>query len=86
MIETPKTRKAEDSILCSSSCSTWAPLLVFSLPTPSPRCSSRIAPLIPAAVATGERSGIFVATAVFMIAILAALVASYVLDAGVAAG
>jgi intracellular septation protein len=38
-----------------------------------------IAPLIPAAVATGERSGIFVATAVFMIAILAALVISYVL-------
>ena len=31
------------------------------------------------AVATGERAGIFVATAVFMVAILAALVISYAL-------
>jgi intracellular septation protein len=38
-----------------------------------------LAPIIPEAVATGERSGIFVATAVFMVAILAALVVSYVL-------
>src|SRR5882757_10748230 len=38
-----------------------------------------IAPLIPAAVQTGERAGIFVGTAVFMIAIVVALVISYVL-------
>ena len=36
-------------------------------------------PIIPAAVATGERAGIFVATAVFMVAILVALAASYAL-------
>ncbi|MBN8963795.1 MAG: septation protein A, partial [Rhizobiales bacterium] len=38
-----------------------------------------IAPLIPEAVATGERAGIFVATAVFMIAIVVALAISYAL-------
>src|SRR6185312_934635 len=38
-----------------------------------------LAPIIPEAVATGERSGIFVATAVFMIAILAALAVSFAL-------
>ena len=36
-------------------------------------------PIIPAAVATGDRAGIFVATAVFMVAILVALAASYAL-------
>jgi intracellular septation protein len=36
-----------------------------------------LAPIIPDAVATGERAGIFVATAVFMVAIVVALVASY---------
>jgi intracellular septation protein len=36
-----------------------------------------LAPIIPNAVATGERAGIFVATAVFMVAIVVALVASY---------
>ena len=36
-------------------------------------------PIIPEAVATGERAGIFVATAVFMVAILVALVVSYAL-------
>jgi len=40
---------------------------------------SRIAPLIPEAVASGPRAGIFVATAVFMVAIVVALVISYVL-------
>jgi intracellular septation protein len=56
------------------------PLLVFFFANAKPALFEPwIAPLIPAAVATGERSGIFVATAVFMIAILAALVASYVL-------
>jgi len=38
-----------------------------------------LAPFIPAAETTGPRAGIFVATAVFMLAILAALVISYVL-------
>ena len=38
-----------------------------------------LSPLIPAAVAGTDRGGIFVATAVFMLAILAALVISYAL-------
>jgi intracellular septation protein len=38
-----------------------------------------LSPIIPAAVATGERAGIFVATAVFMVAIIAAFAISYVL-------
>ena len=38
-----------------------------------------LAPFVPAALISGERGGIFVATAVFMIAVLAALVISYVL-------
>ena len=38
-----------------------------------------LAPIIPDAVAAGERAGIFVATAVFMVAIVAALIVSYVL-------
>ncbi|MCX7315044.1 MAG: septation protein A [Alphaproteobacteria bacterium] len=56
------------------------PLLLFFLANARPALFEPwIAPLIPAAVATGDRAGIFVATAVFMIAILAALAASYVL-------
>jgi len=38
-----------------------------------------VAPILPAAVATGEQAGIFTATAVFMIAIVAALIVSYAL-------
>jgi len=38
-----------------------------------------IAPLLPESVASGERAGIFVATAVFMIAILVALAVSWAL-------
>src|SRR5262245_15031187 len=38
-----------------------------------------VAPIIPAEIASGERVGIFVATAVFMVAIVAALVVAYVL-------
>lgn len=38
-----------------------------------------LSPIIPAAVATGARAGIFVATAVFMVAIVVAFVISYVL-------
>ena len=38
-----------------------------------------VAPILPAAVATGEQAGIFTATAVFMVAIVAALIVSYAL-------
>src|ERR1044071_1911760 len=38
-----------------------------------------LAPIIPEAVQTGERAGIFVATAVFMVAIVVALLVSYIL-------
>ena len=56
------------------------PLLLFFFANAKPALFEPwIAPLIPAAVATGERAGIFVATAVFMVAILAALVISYAL-------
>jgi intracellular septation protein len=56
------------------------PLLLFFLANARPALFEPwLAPLIPAAVATGERSGIFVATAVFMVAILAALAVSYLL-------
>src|SRR5690348_7335342 len=56
------------------------PLLLFFFANAKPALFEPwIAPLIPEAVATGERAGIFVATAVFMVAILAALVISYAL-------
>jgi intracellular septation protein len=56
------------------------PLLLFFFANAKPALFEPwIAPLIPEAVATGERAGIFVATAVFMIAIVAALVISYVM-------
>src|SRR6476660_1731932 len=56
------------------------PLLLFFFANGKPALFEPwLAPLIPAAVATGERAGIFVATAVFMVAILVALVISYVL-------
>jgi intracellular septation protein len=56
------------------------PLLLFFFANAKPSLFEPwIAPLIPAAVATGERAGIFVATAVFMIAIVVTLVISYVL-------
>src|SRR5258708_37288876 len=56
------------------------PLLLFFYANAKPALFEPwIAPLIPAAVQTGERSGIFVGTAVFMIAIVAALIASYLL-------
>jgi intracellular septation protein len=56
------------------------PLLLFFFANAKPALFEPwLAPLIPAAVATGERAGIFVATAVFMVAIVAALVISYAL-------
>jgi intracellular septation protein len=56
------------------------PLLLFFFANSRPAVfEPLIAPLIPEAVAHGERAGIFVATAVFMVAILVALVISYAL-------
>src|SRR5688572_13505453 len=56
------------------------PLLLFFFANSRPALfEPLIRPIIPAAVATGERAGIFVATAVFMVAILVALAASYAL-------
>jgi intracellular septation protein len=56
------------------------PLLLFFFANAKPAWFEPwLAPLIPAAVQTGERSGIFVATAVFMVAILASLIVSYAL-------
>ena len=54
------------------------PLLLFFFANSRPALfEPLIRPFIPAAVATGERAGIFVATAVFMVAILVALAVSY---------
>ena len=56
------------------------PLLLFFLANSRPALfEPLLRPIIPAAVATGERAGIFVATAVFMVAILVALAISYAL-------
>lgn len=56
------------------------PLLLFFFANSKPALFEPwLAPLLPAAERTGEHSGIFVATAAFMVAILAALVISYVL-------
>lgn len=56
------------------------PLLLFFFANSKPALfEPLLAPLIPAAVQTGERAGIFVATAVFMVAILVALAISYAL-------
>jgi intracellular septation protein len=56
------------------------PLLLFFYANSKPALFEPwLAPIIPEAVATGERAGIFVATAVFMVAIVIALVVSYVL-------
>ncbi len=56
------------------------PLLLFFFANARPALFEPwVAPLIPQAVASGERAGIFVATAVFMVAIIASLVTSYAL-------
>jgi intracellular septation protein len=56
------------------------PLLLFFVANSRPGLfEPLLRPIIPAAVATGERAGIFVATAVFMVAILVALAISYAL-------
>jgi intracellular septation protein len=56
------------------------PLLLFFLANSRPALFlPLVAPILPAEVAAGERVGIFVATAVFMVAIVAALIVSYAL-------
>jgi intracellular septation protein len=56
------------------------PLLLFFVANSKPALFEPwLAPLIPDAVQTGARAGIFVATAVFMVAILVALAISYAL-------
>ena len=56
------------------------PLLLFFYANAKPALFEPwLKPIIPDAVATGERAGIFVATAVFMVAIVVALVVSYAL-------
>jgi intracellular septation protein len=54
------------------------PLLLFFFANAKPALFEPwLAPLIPEAVQSGERAGIFVATAVFMVAIVVALLVSY---------
>jgi intracellular septation protein len=56
------------------------PLILFFVANSRPALfTPLVGPLLPEAVATGERAGIFAATAVFMVAILIALVVSYAL-------
>jgi len=56
------------------------PLVLFFLANSRPALFlPLVSPILPAAVASGERMGIFVATAVFMVAIVIALAVSYVL-------
>jgi intracellular septation protein len=58
----------------------FGPLVLFFLANARPGLFlPYLSPLIPDAVASGERAGIFVATAVFMVAIIAAFAISYVL-------
>src|SRR5262244_945837 len=56
------------------------PLLLFFLANSRPALFlPLVSPMLPADIASGGRTGIFVATAVFMVAILAALAVSYAL-------
>jgi intracellular septation protein len=56
------------------------PLVLFFLANSRPALFlPLVSPILPADVAAGERVGIFVATAVFMVAVVAALAISYVL-------
>jgi intracellular septation protein len=58
----------------------FGPLVLFFFANSKPTLFQPfLSPIIPTAVATGERAGIFVATAVFMVAILVTLVISYAL-------
>jgi intracellular septation protein len=58
----------------------FGPLVLFFFANSKPTLFQPfLSPIIPTAVAIGERAGIFVATAVFMVAILVTLVISYAL-------
>jgi intracellular septation protein len=58
----------------------FGPLVLFFFANSKPALFQPfLSPIIPTAVATGERAGIFVATAVFMVAILVTLMISYAL-------
>ena len=56
------------------------PLLLFFLANSRPALFlPLVSPILPADIASGQRTGIFVATAVFMIAVVVALAVSYAL-------
>src|SRR5215813_15108590 len=56
------------------------PLLLFFLANSRPALFlPLVSPILPADIASGERTGIFVATAVFMVAVVVALAVSYAL-------
>src|SRR5712692_6556536 len=56
------------------------PLVLFFLANSRPALFlPLVSPILPADVAAGDRGGIFVATAVFMVAVVAALAISYLL-------
>jgi intracellular septation protein len=58
----------------------FGPLVLFFLANSRPALFlPLVSPILPADIASGERTGIFVATAVFMVAIVIAFVVSYVL-------
>jgi intracellular septation protein len=58
----------------------FGPLLLFFFANARPALfAPMLAPFLPASLITGERAGIFAATAVFMVAILLALAISYAL-------
>jgi intracellular septation protein len=58
----------------------FGPLVLFYFANSKPALfAPYFSPIIPTAVATGEHAGIFVATAVFMVAILVTIVTSYAL-------
>jgi intracellular septation protein len=56
------------------------PLILFFVANSRPELfTPLLSPLFPQSLITGERAGIFVATAIFMVAVVAALVVSYVM-------
>src|SRR5215470_5020699 len=58
----------------------FGPLLLFFFANARPALfAPLLAPFLPASLITGERAGIFAATAVFMVGILVALAISYAL-------
>ena len=59
----------------------FGPLVLFFLANSKPALFLPfLAPIIPAAVASGERAGIFVATAVFMVAMTVSIVLTFAIE------